>query len=58
MKTGGVYLGFLEFAKQILFHTCAKRTKKGTPRSRSVRNLLPYSGKAGTGRTGAPQCVA
>ena len=30
----------------------------GTPRTRSVRNLLPYSGKAGTGRAGAPQCAA
>nr|WP_302663759.1 hypothetical protein [uncultured Agathobaculum sp.] len=30
----------------------------GTPRTQSVRYLLPYSGKAGTGRTGAPQCAA
>ena len=56
---------FYEFASQIPFNTCAKRTKKARQRrafSRSMqrmeRDFLPYFGEAETGRTGLPQQAA
>ena len=57
--------GFYEFASQIPFNTCAKRTKKARrwrafsrSMQRMERYFLPYFGEAETGRTGLPQQAA